>query len=295
MLLPPAASTVEDLLALDRPVVLAHAGGENAAPHSTPYAYAQAVAAGVDALDVDLQMTGDGVLVVHHDSTVDRTTNATGEVGSFTYDELFELDNGYWFTEDCFACTDREEEEYVYRGIRTGDVEPPQGFTPDDFAVITLEELMQRYPDHVFNIEIKGSFPENAASAEELARIIHALDAVERVIVTAFQDELAEAFAELVPGAAITPGLTAMVAYVLADEKLPEGRTIVQIPPDYEGTDVLTPDLVERAHGDGLVLWIWPNSREWENADGYTRLLDLGVDDINAADPATAVAVVASP
>jgi hypothetical protein len=55
---------------------------------------------------------------------------------------------------------------------------------------------------------------------------------------------------------------------------------------------VLTPDLVRRAHDDGLVLWIWPNERDWEDADGYGRLLDLGVDGINAADPSTAVDVV---
>ena len=40
----PAATTVADVLALGRPVVLAHAGGENAHPHSTPYAYAESVA-----------------------------------------------------------------------------------------------------------------------------------------------------------------------------------------------------------------------------------------------------------
>jgi glycerophosphoryl diester phosphodiesterase len=83
-----------------------------------------------------------------------------------------------------------------------------------------------------------------------------------------------------------------MTQYVLAGQPLPEGRTIVQIPPEYEGIDVLTPDLVRRAHEDGLVLWIWPNERRWETAEGYTELLDLGVDGLNAADPPTAVEVV---
>jgi glycerophosphoryl diester phosphodiesterase len=85
-----------------------------------------------------------------------------------------------------------------------------------------------------------------------------------------------------------------MTEYVLQGVMPPEGRTIVQIPPSYEGIEVLTPELVERAHRDGLVLWIWPNEREWENVDGYTRLLDLGVDGINAADPPVAVEVLRS-
>ncbi len=85
-----------------------------------------------------------------------------------------------------------------------------------------------------------------------------------------------------------------MTQYVLADVKLPADRRIVQIPPDYEGIEVLTAELVERAEADGLVLWIWPNDRSWEDAEGYTELLDLGVDGINAADPPVAVGVVAA-
>ena len=288
----PEATTVAEVLELGRPVVLAHAGGENAHPHSTPYAYASSVAAGVDVLDVDVRLTGDGVLVVHHDDDVDRTTNGTGDVADMTFEQLHALDAAYWFTEDCSACTDAPEEAYVLRGVRTGDLEPPEGFEPDDFAPMRFEDLVEQYPDHVLNIEIKGSYPDSVPAAEELARILAEHDRLDASVVTAFDDELAEAFHQLAPSVAITPGLDAMTQYVLAAQPLPEGRTIVQIPPSYEGIEVLTPELVARAHADGLVLWIWPNEREWENADGYGRLLDLGVDGLNAADPPTAVEVV---
>ena len=73
---------------------------------------------------------------------------------------------------------------------------------------------------------------------------------------------------------------------------LPPERNIVQIPPEYEGVELLTEDFVRRAHGDGLVLWIWPNDRSIENRAGYAGLLEMGVDGINAADPAEAVAVL---
>ena len=288
----PEATTVAEVLALGRPVVLAHAGGENHAPHSTPYAYASSVAAGVDVLDVDVRLTGDGVLVVHHDADVDRTTNGTGDVADMTFEQLHELDAAYFFTEDCSACTDAPEDAYVLRGVRTGDVEPPEGAEPDDFAVMRFEDLVEAYPDHVLNIEIKGSYPDDVPAAQELARILTEHDRLDAAIVTAFDDELAEAFHELAPEVAITPGLGAMTSYVLSGQPLPEGRTIVQIPPEYEGIEVLTPELVTRAHADGLVLWIWPNEREWEDAEGYGRLLDLGVDGLNAADPPTAVQVV---
>lgn len=290
----PDATTVEEVLDLGRPVVLAHAGGENAHPHSTPYAYAESVAAGVDVLDVDVRLTGDGVLVVHHDEDVDRTTNGTGVVAEMTYEDLHALDAAYWFTESCSACTDQPEDAYVLRGVRTGDVDPPEGYEPDDFAVQRFEDLAEKYPNHPLNIEIKGSYPEDLAAAQELARVLTRQDRLSSAVVTSFDDELAEAFHQLAPEVAITPGLDAMTRWVLLGEALPEGRTIVQIPPEYQGVELLTPDLVRRAHEQGLVLWIWPNEREWENGAGYGRLLDLGVDGINAADPPTAVQVVRS-
>ncbi|MBS1836773.1 MAG: hypothetical protein JST64_03655, partial [Actinobacteria bacterium] len=85
---PPAASTVDAVLALRRPIVLAHAGGDDIHPHDTPFGFDRSAAMGVDVLDMDVQMSRDGVLVVQHDDTVDRTTNGTGKVASMTYREL---------------------------------------------------------------------------------------------------------------------------------------------------------------------------------------------------------------
>ena len=287
----PAASTVAGLLALGRPVILAHAGGEDAHPHSVPYSYARSVAGGVDLLDFDVQLTKDGVLVVQHDDTVDRTTNGTGKVADMTYAELSKLDNAYWWTEKC-TCKDQPEDAYTLRGIRTGERPPPEGFTPDDFAIARFEDIAAKYRNYVVNVEIKGTMPDALPAAKELARLLREQGREDSAVVTAFDDPLAEAFHELLPEVAITPGLQATTAYVLSGAKPADGRRILQVPPDYEGIQVLTPDLVTRAHDDGLYLWIWPNERKWENADGYRQLLDLGVDGINAAQPEIAVSTL---
>ena len=52
----------------------------------------------------------------------------------------------------------------------------------------------------------------------------------------------------------------------------------------------LTPDLVARAKTAGYLLWVWPNGGAYENADGYARLFALGVDGVNASQPAAGVA-----
>jgi glycerophosphoryl diester phosphodiesterase len=53
------------------------------------------VGLGVDVLELDTQITADGVIVVIHDDTVDRTTDGTGRVDDLTYAELQELDAAY--------------------------------------------------------------------------------------------------------------------------------------------------------------------------------------------------------
>ena len=63
-------------------------------PENTLPAFESALAQGGDYVEVDVQTTADGVLVVIHDSTVDRTTNGTGPVSSFTFAEIRTLDAG---------------------------------------------------------------------------------------------------------------------------------------------------------------------------------------------------------
>jgi len=77
---------------------------------------------------------------------------------------------------------------------------------------------------------------------------------------------------------------------VLSGTPLPDGMRILQIPPEYNGVTVLTPDLVARAKTAGYLLWVWPNGGAYENADGYARLFALGVDGVNASQPAAGVA-----
>ena len=289
----PAAGTVQGLLRLGRPIVLAHAGGDDVHPHDTPYGFVRSAADGVDVLDMDVQLSRDGVLVIQHDDTVDRTTNGTGAVASLTYEQLHALDAAHWFTRGC-TCTGRPAKDYVLRGVRTGDQPAPAGTTPDVLAISRFPDVARRFPHHVLNIEIKGRAPAALPAAAELAREVRVLGRTGSVVVTSFDDAVVDAFASAAPGVAITPGLGATAAYVQAGTLPAAGRRILQIPPAYEGYQVLTPDLVARAHRDGLVLWIWPDEARWETGPGYRQLLDLGVDGVNAADPATAVRVLRS-
>ncbi|MGW6282745.1 glycerophosphodiester phosphodiesterase [Kribbella sp. NPDC055071] len=77
--------------------VWAHRGGSSSAPENTAASDEVARRAGVEWIETDVQPTKDGVPVVLHDETVDRTTNGTGPIRSLTAAQVAELDAGSWF------------------------------------------------------------------------------------------------------------------------------------------------------------------------------------------------------
>ncbi|MYC44953.1 MAG: hypothetical protein F4X49_05270, partial [Acidimicrobiia bacterium] len=298
----PEASTLDGLLALGRPLVIAHAGGDQDYPHSTVYAYAQSVAAGADVLELDVQLTADGVLIVQHDDTVDRTTAATGRVADLTLAEIQALDNAHWFVPGLWGDRTRPAEEYTFRGVRHGAVEPPAGFGPEDFRVATFREVAERFPHHVLDVEIKlqrGPDGEEdprsgIAAAEVLAAEIAELGREESVIVACFNDNVLAAFRELAPDVATTPATDELVAWWLEGRALDPRYRVLQVPFTYAGIEVVQPDLVDRLHGEGLYVWVWLSGTDVvETREFYADLLGRGVDGVIAGRPAEAVVALA--
>lgn len=77
--------------------IIAHRGGSNLAPENTMAAFQNALDLGVDMIEIDIEQTIDSVVVVIHDTKVDRTTNGKGKVDSLTYSYIKTLDAGSWF------------------------------------------------------------------------------------------------------------------------------------------------------------------------------------------------------
>lgn len=71
--------------------VWAHRGASGYAPENTLDAFRKAVEMGADGIELDVQMTKDGELVVIHDETIDRVSNGKGWVKDYTYEELKNL------------------------------------------------------------------------------------------------------------------------------------------------------------------------------------------------------------
>lgn len=79
------------------PLIIGHRGASGYCPENTMASYYKAIEIGVDFLEVDIHLSKDGVLVVHHDPTLERTTNGKGNLRDYTAAELLKLDAGSWF------------------------------------------------------------------------------------------------------------------------------------------------------------------------------------------------------
>ncbi|MFZ5850696.1 MAG: glycerophosphodiester phosphodiesterase family protein [Actinomycetota bacterium] len=104
--------------------VVAHRGASEDVPEHTLAAYQKALQDGADALECDVRLTADGVLVCVHDRTVNRTSNGRGVVSTLELADLAALDFGSW--------------RDPWPGL-AGDEEPDR----DHRAVLTLERLLE--------------------------------------------------------------------------------------------------------------------------------------------------------
>lgn len=270
---------------LDRRVLhIAHQGGEVEAPSDTLYAFETALDKGADVLEMDVHATADGEIVVLHDTTVDRTTDGSGRVDEMTLEQVRRLDAAYWFVPGCGTCHGHPEDDYTLRGLATGDrplTDDQAGFTPDDFRIPSLREVLERFPDVPLNVEIKNTVPDTAGYERTLADLLDEFDRVDDVIVVSFLDHAIEQFKLAAPSvhtATATVQAGAFTASALAPlPGVPNPRHVaLQVPLTYEGIEVVSADFVADAHANGLAVHVWTiNDRatmEW--------LVDIGVDGI---------------
>ncbi|MBI4234224.1 MAG: glycerophosphodiester phosphodiesterase [Chloroflexi bacterium] len=92
-----AKVSYRDALKRGRPLLVAHRGAAGSAPENTMAAFELALNQGADAIELDVHLSKDGVPVIIHDHTLERTSNGKGLVAWQTVRELRELDAGAWF------------------------------------------------------------------------------------------------------------------------------------------------------------------------------------------------------
>jgi glycerophosphoryl diester phosphodiesterase len=270
---------MSDYLWLERRVInYAHQGGAWESPSSTFHAIEHALAAGATGIELDVHATSDGELVVCHDATVDRTTERTGSIASFTLAELREMDFSYWWIPGADVTPGRPAEEYPFRGRAPGD---------RAFGIATLREVLERFPGVVLNLDIKQTAPVVAPYEAALARLLAEYERVDDVIVASFLDPATDAFRGFAPAVPTSAGTMATAD---AWRAVQEGEAVPDIPavayqvPERQGDLVVVDErFVAAAHAAGKAVHVWTV----DDTESMERLVDLGVDGIISDLPTT--------
>lgn len=153
-------------------LIYAHRGASKLAPENTMSAFELAHQAGADGIETDVQLTKDGVPVLIHDENVRRTTNGTGFVQDYTYEEIKKLDAGSWFSTKF-----------------------------SDTPIVTLEEFLEWVQDKsmVLNIELKN----NVIDYKNMERIVYdllqAYQLLDQTVVSSFNPDSMKRMKEIDP------------------------------------------------------------------------------------------------
>jgi glycerophosphoryl diester phosphodiesterase len=237
--------------------VIAHRGGRSLGPESTLYTFRRAVELGVDVLEIDLQRTKDGHLVILHDSTVDRTTDASGQVISYSLAELKQLDAAYYWSPAA-------GNSYPLRNRQ--------------IRIPTLVEVLENFPETRLNIEIKDSQPDVIAS---LCRLIRDYQMSEKVMIASFDAGVLKKFRVMCPEVATSAGSTEAVLFYTLQKLYMEAAyspdaQALQVPENSVGLQVVNRRFVAAAHARNMRVHVWTVN----DVGAMLRLLKLGVDGI---------------
>lgn len=129
------------------PLILGHRGAKKHAPENTLAAFTLALEQGADGVELDAKLSADGHVVVHHDVTVDRTTDGSGRVSQLSLSALRELDAGSFFSEN-FRAEKIPTLDEVFESIGGRafiNVELTNYSTPRDDLVQKVCELVRRH------------------------------------------------------------------------------------------------------------------------------------------------------
>jgi glycerophosphoryl diester phosphodiesterase len=235
------------------------------APENTIVAFDRGLAAGADGLELDVHLSRDGVVVVHHDETLDRTTSDAGPLAARTATELARLDAGYRFLDG---------ERHPFRGHGIG--------------VPTLREVLRRYPDRRVIVEMKVDSPQ---MGEAVAREVREAGAADRVCAAGYGARSAAAARAALPEMACSASHREVrLAVYRGLICCPVRRARYggyQIPEMSGRLRLVSPRFIRYAHRAGLKVQVWTVDEE---AD-MRRLLDWGTDALITNRPDVAVRV----
>jgi glycerophosphoryl diester phosphodiesterase len=240
-------------------LLYAHRGASAERPENTMIAFTRAVEIGVDALEMDVQLTRDGVLIVAHDDDAMRTCGVPRKWAELDLVDAQRLDAGWGF-------------------VGKDGTRP---FNGHGVCVPTFAEVVRAFPEHRINVDLKGS-----ASVDAMLSLVRELGAEGRITLASFQTTTAVRVRRRGYGGETGLSQGEVIALLglpaLAFRQLPFTGTAVQIPVKQGAIRFDRIAFIAKCHSLGLRVDYWVVDDPAE----VTRLLELGADGIMTNDPA---------
>jgi len=247
-----------------RPLIVAHRGASAFAPENTLAAFRRAMEDGADGIEFDVRLAKDGVAVVFHDPTLNRTARRDGRISNYTSVELANLDIGSWFNQ-----VDRKRADPAFAAE----------------GVPTLAEALQLLRDFkgLIYIELKCREAETERLTRAVCTILEESPLAAKIIIKSFKMAVILRMSSLCPAVRRAALFAPKIMTILRKEK-----HLVSIAEEF-GADELslhyslvTKKLMEKARRRNLPVNIWTA----DNPRWIKRGIKLGLNAIITNDPA---------
>jgi len=235
---------------MPKPVIFGHRGASRYAPENTIAAFDRAISQGARAFELDTMLTSEGVPVVTHDDTLDRTTNGSGKVNKKSIDEIRDLDAGSHFSK-----------EFVGEKIPL------------------LEEVLERYKNRILiNIELKNYHSPKDDLARIVLQMVKSAGMLDNVIFSSFLPRNLKILRSLQPAAKVALLTPKGILGIIFRSALFFGQSPEIIHPSFH---VVTRETIENEHRRGRRVNVWTVN----DPQTTKNLIDWGVDGIITDDP----------
>lgn len=258
------------------PYISAHRAGAAYAPENTLIAIRNVRRLGIDDIELDIQLTADGVLVFLHDDTLDRTTDCTGPVNVQLWNAIKNCDAAYWFTPGEPTTKGVENGNHPLRsqGVLMPTADQVFGYIQAD-----TDDSVTTYTIEIKNVPSEANFdPSGLVVATALVNKIAEYPGLEdRIIVQSFWPT------SLIVTKNLNPSLRTLLLVSESVTTINTEQTVLVA--STNGFDIAAPEhnssdldssAVVAAHAAGVLLVPWTADR----SEDLDRMAEIGVDGV---------------
>lgn len=270
----------------EMPILVAHRGGDGEFPGNTLEAFYNAYSVDTRVImETDANITKDGVLILCHETYLDKRTNVTGNIIDWNYSDMMEQKVNFGYDHSKIYT------DYNGKEVKPSDLEGyPEGLEGRDnevYLATTFEELLTAFPNNIISIEIKQGGETGLLAVKEALRIVEKHNAFDRVIFASFKDEIFKEYKRLDKSGEVpdnfmySPSLMGAVKYVALyffglDVFYNDGIAVLQIPMKEYGIGLSSKRLMKFANKHNIATHYWTINDESD----MRKLIENGADAI---------------